>query len=57
MPNRSRRTTRQAEKGEQAESELAQYEHGADAAADVAAGVQEGIREMMLFVLQCGRYN
>ena len=34
-------------KGDIAESELAEYEHGADAADDVALEVLEGIREMV----------
>ena len=38
--------------GEIAESALAEYEHGADAADDVALEVQEGIWEMVLFALQ-----
>jgi hypothetical protein len=33
--------------GEIAESALAEYEHGADAADDVALEVVEGIREMV----------
>ena len=38
--------------GETAESALAEYEHGADAADDVALEVQEGSREMVLFAQQ-----
>jgi hypothetical protein len=52
MPKRTRRSLRQAPEGEIAESALAEYEHGADAADDVALEVQEGIREMVLFALQ-----
>ncbi len=37
-----------------AETELATYEHGADAADAVAADIQAGVREMVLYALEPG---
>jgi hypothetical protein len=52
MPARRRRKTRQAPEGEEVETELSQYEHGEVAADTVAADLQAGIREMVLYALE-----
>ena len=54
MAARRKRVTRQAEEGEEEETVLAIYEHGAEAADDVAADLQNGVREMVLFALEPG---
>ena len=44
MPPQGTRRKRQAEMGESAETDLATYEHDADAVEEVAAELQDGIR-------------
>ena len=48
MPRRAPRRTRQAAEGEVEETELAVYEHGAEAADDVADDLRDGIRDMVV---------
>jgi len=48
MPRRALRRTRQAEEGEVEETELAVYEHGAEAADEVADELRDGIRTMVV---------
>ena len=51
MPRRAPRRTRQAAEGEVEETELAVYEHGAEAADEVADELREGIRDMVVYEL------
>jgi hypothetical protein len=48
MPRRAPRRTRQAAEGEVEETELAVYEHGAEAADEVADELRDGIRDMVV---------
>jgi hypothetical protein len=48
MPKRGPRRTRQAAEGEVEETELAVYEHGAEAADEVADELRDGIRDMVV---------
>ena len=48
----ARRKRRQAEEAEEAETALAIYEHGQSAADDVAADIQAGVREMVVYALE-----
>jgi hypothetical protein len=48
MPRRTPRRTRQAAEGEVEETELAVYEHGAEAADEVADELRDGIRDMVV---------
>ncbi len=48
MPRRALRRTRQAEEGEVEETELAVYEHGAEAEDEVADELRDGIRDMVV---------
>ncbi len=52
MPKRSRRRKRQAEDGKTVEMGLMVYEHWADTVDDVAAEVEEGVRNMVFYALE-----
>jgi hypothetical protein len=54
MPARRKRKTRQAPEGEEEETYLAQYEHRETAGDTVAADLQAGMREMVLYALEPG---
>ncbi len=52
MPKRSRRSKKQAEDGETVDTGLVVYEHWADTVDDVAAEVEEGVRNMVFYALE-----